>query len=377
MNILHVITTIRRGGAENHLFELIKLQVNNDYRVSVAYLKEEGYWKKSYEDMGVKVLALDIRSKFSYLYNKKIKTFIKETNPDIVHAHMGPAELLTRFGLLFSNIPLVITKHCDVRFAPMPFENIAMKWVARRASKIITISNSVKEYFHNKGISPLKTRTIYYGVSPESISSVKEKPLEYLKKEFGIKKSTIVFGTLSRLVPQKSLDTMILGFNLFLQQANSSDFLLIIVGRGKKKHDLVKLQELVEKHNLQDKVLFTGFRADAYELLSIFHVFLLTSTYEGLGLALLEAMSASKPIIATNVSAIPEIIGNAGILIPPKSPVDLAQAMNKLLIPQLRKSYGSIGYKRVKEKFTLQKMYIQTNSLYMDVISNGSSVTTC
>ena len=180
MKICHLITSIDRGGAENHLISLIKKQ-NKSSEILLIYLRGNDYWKKELETMGVKVVKI----KFLKLINiiRLIKVYIElkkiilNFNPDIVHAHLSSMELLASLLKFFNpkEINLVITKHLDSFFLEASFgQNLLIrgvfidKFIHKNADRIICISKQVKRYFTKKILLPTnKIRVIYYGVSKE------------------------------------------------------------------------------------------------------------------------------------------------------------------------------------------------------------------
>src|SRR5258706_8942575 len=126
MRLLHVITTISRGGAENQLVELTGDQVRRGFAVAVAYLKAEPYWAKHLRETGVRVEPLALSYYGSLRPAFRLRRLIDDFAPDLVHAHMPPAEVYTRLALLgLGGRPrLVITKHNDERFYPGPRQRL-------------------------------------------------------------------------------------------------------------------------------------------------------------------------------------------------------------------------------------------------------------
>ena len=100
MKIFHVITTLNRGGAENHLFALVRGQISRGLQVEVAYLKGDGYWKKELQQLGVAVHELELRCYGDVWPLIRLRKLLSASNPDIVHAHMPPAELYARVALI-------------------------------------------------------------------------------------------------------------------------------------------------------------------------------------------------------------------------------------------------------------------------------------
>jgi len=336
VKVLHVITTINLGGAENHLFELVRQQVSAGKRVAVAYLKGDHYWKSKYEDLGVEVFFLDSKNHQIFFKFGELKNVIQKVQPDLVHAHMPPAELLTRLALLGnSGLKMIISKHNDERFAEIPFNDVLARWVARRAYKIICISSAVKSFMEEKArLESSRLEKVYYAVDHQRFQQAV--PAEDL-----LDTSQTTFGTIARLVPQKSLHTLLNSFAAFQNENTNSR--LIIIGEGPLKGELSKQ---AKELGITDKLIWTGKRADIPSALKAFDVFVLSSIYEGFGLVLLESMAANVPVIASNVSAIPEVLdqGKSGILFECQNERALYEAMKEMSHPDNSEKFKKAAF---------------------------------
>ncbi len=368
MKILHIITTINRGGAENHLFELIKGQLDKGHQIYLAYLKGDGYWKPYYEKIGVPVTPLGLKHYGELSPLLKLRRLIQSVNPDIVHSHMPPAELYTRLALLgisSKKLPWVITKHNDEPFYKGIGHQTFGRWVLQRANQIIAISNAVKTYTcGSTGLkcSPDKATVIHYGIEPQPYQQVQDQEIQVTRQAWGVEDRTFLIGTVCRLVPQKSLDTLLKGFAIYLQ-STSIPVKLAIIGTGPLESELKKLAEQL---NIASRVIWVGFREDIPTVMNALDLFVLSSIYEGFGLVLLEAMATGKPVVATQVSAIPEVIENniTGLLVPPLQPAKLAEAFGFFENLEVRKQFGTAGGQRVKSAFTLSLMIERTLAVY-------------
>jgi glycosyltransferase involved in cell wall biosynthesis len=369
MKICHVITTINRGGAENHLLDLALAQRALGLEVFVFYLKGNGYWKLKFESAGVKVFNLHLKFYGDIFPIFRLKSLFRNIKPDIVHAHMPPAEIYSFISLLLiKNKPrFIISKHNDERFFDGSFSQTLARLVASKSKKIIAISKAVNFYFtliFDRNLIDIKT--IHYGLDPKPYKDVSSFQLMKLRSELNLNQE-VLFGTIARLVPQKSLDIMLRAFALY-KSSSSRTSKLILVGDGPLAFELKKLSfEL----GISNDVIWMGFREDIPEIINMIDVFVLTSTYEGFGLVLLEAMAASKPIIATAVSAIPEIVvdNKTGILCSAGHISEIASAMKTMEKSQYRKKLGKAGNSRLLRYFTVNKMTQQTISFYIESLN--------
>ena len=301
--VLHVITTISRGGAENQLVTLAKLQVKNNWKVQIVYLKGNPELLKEFQKIGVSVVT-ELANLNPFIQIFKLRKYTKIKN-QVIHAHLPRAELLT--ALATAKKSFVFTRHNAEKFFPKSHNYISSflsRIVSSRASGGIAISNAVLFFLEEKNEISKKCPmvVIYYGFK-EEVEMVNS-PREISREILGIKKEDIILGTIGRIVPQKDYPTLL---KSFAQVALSeSRVKLIIVGDG----FLRKEMELLSRElNIGEKVKWVGRTDQIYQFLNVIDLFVFTSKYEGFGLVLLEAMQANLPVIASRVSAIPEVLG--------------------------------------------------------------------
>ncbi len=370
-SVLHVLTTISRGGAENHVADLIAHQRRSGMEVSVAYLRREGYWTEAYQAMGVRVHALRMLQYGDPLALMRLRRAIRTERPEIIHAHMQPAELYTRLALLISGDAagtFVITKHVDRPFYHGPFNRPVGRWVARRATRVIAISGSLRRYLVEGGLRlPAGQVTqVNYSLDPRPFLNVDGSTVARLRKEWGAGPDTTLFGVAARFVSQKSLDTLIDGFAILCRSHPAVDARLVMVGCGPLE---TPLREQATRLGISDRITWPGFRHDIPVVMSALDVFCLSSVNEGFGLVLLEAMAAGRPVVGTRVSSLPEIVvdGETGFLVPPRQAEAFANAMARLLDPKLRDQMGRAGRERVAREFVPQRMFEATDRVYAEV----------
>jgi len=146
------------------------------------------------------------------------------------------------------------------------------------------------------------------------------------------------------------------------------------VGSGALEEELKKQ---VQRESLQEKVIFTGYRSDTVDLLNAIDIFAHPSLWEGFGLSVLEAMTMGKPVVATKVSALPELIEDTvtGYLVPPRDVTALSDALLKLAgTPSLRQQMGASGQKRCRSLFSVDRMVQETRSLYTEVLASQTGL---
>jgi glycosyltransferase involved in cell wall biosynthesis len=270
-------------------------------------------------------------------------------------------------------LPLVISKHNDCPFHRIPGERLVDRWVSRRAAAMIVISDAVRRYMSARGVGqpPCRMETVRYGIDPTSFDQVSSEAVAQLRRAWGAKPDTLLVGFVGRLVSQKSIDVLIRAFAQFVR-ANRVDAKLVIVGDGPLRR---QLRECAAREGIADRVVWPGFRKDIAAVMSAFDVFALTSSFEGFGLVLIEAMAAGAPIVATRVSAIPEVVvdGETGLLAESGSVEGVAAALSRLTDASLRRCLGQAGYERVRTQFTLERMWQATDAIYEQALRSAPS----
>ena len=295
-SIFHLITTINRGGAENQLLVLASEQRKQGFEVHVVYLKGEPELKINFELSGV-VVHSELATRKPVMQPIYFRKLIKDKNA-IVHAHLPRAELVALFT--FAKFEFFNSRHNAEPFfpgAPKMLSNNLSRIVCARSTKTIAISNAVKQYLLQRGElkKSAKIEVVLYGYQPK------------IKKDLlreNVEKSKHRLGTISRLTDQKDIPTMLHAFAEYKIIYPTSS--LSILGSGPLESEL---NLLANQLGVADSVHFLGRSSYVYEFLDRIDVFILTSKYEGFGMVLLEAIDAGVPIVASNNSAIPEVLG--------------------------------------------------------------------
>jgi glycosyltransferase involved in cell wall biosynthesis len=361
------MTAIDRGGAENHLAELIRHQRAVGMEVTVGYLRGKGGWAPTFRRLGAVVHDLGLRFYGDLRPLRNLRRLLAKSEFDLVHAHLPPAELYARlalFGRSTTELPLIISKHNDCAFHRLPGERLVGRWVARRAAAVIAISDAVWRYMTGPalGLDPSRVQRIYYGIDVLPFERVTSESIAALRREWGTNSETLVIGFAGRLVEQKSIDTLLRAFALFVKkEARAAK--LVIAGCGPLRP---ALERCAEEAGVADRVVWAGFHDDVPRLMCAFDLFAITSVHEGFGLVLVEAMAARRPVVATRAGAIPEVVihEETGLLAAPQEPQQVADALTRLADPALRARLGEAGHRRVMEEFTLERIWAQTDALY-------------
>ena len=307
-----------------------------------------------------RVCPVVMRGELDFKAIRSICRVITDERIDIVHAHTSHAHTIGAIAAKIKKIPFVVTRRVDFGVTRNIFSNIKYNYLA---NKIIAISNAIKSILINAGVPQEKIDVVYSGIDTEKFDNMSD--TLYLSEEFNLSKYTPIIGTIAHLTDHKGHKYLLSAVPDVLK--TFPDALFLIIGEGELEEDLKKQ---VKKLDITGNVVFTGFRKDIGELLSIMDLFVLSSHLEGLCTSLMDAMLMKLPVVATTAGGIPEVVVDkgTGILVPPKNSKDLADAIIQLLSNKEEAGeMGERGLKRVKTMFNVSRMVEGTEIVYMSL----------
>lgn len=338
------------------------------YDVKIVCLKE-GRWIERAERVGIRVEVLNENPEFPNIL--KIYSFIKRDRPDLVHLWLIQAYVVGIICSKLANIPVIISSIDSVRkdkarlFGLKGWFRFGDILTSRFNTRIIACCEAVKrDYMEWAKIKGDKIEVIYNGVKLDNFNVYKD---PNKKREFNLKEGDSVIGVIGRLAVEKDHFTFFRAASIIVRAIPRSRFL--IVGEGKL---MERLKLFTQKVGISKWVTFTGARDDIPEIISILDVLVLPSLYEGFPNVILEAYACKKPVVATRVGGIPELVvdNHTGILVEPKSPEEMASAIIKILKDKgLQERLGVAGYDRVRRYFTFDKDIQRLKKLYEEVLA--------
>lgn len=323
MTILHVITSLRTGGAERLVTDLALR--HKAYGEDVSVLVFDGTWtplRKELEQAGVPVHALGTGSLSMHLplMLPKLELFLRKHSFDIVHTHNTPCQLLAS---MTSAKNLVTTEHNTAnRRRNWPWYRPIDRKMYARYLHIVCVSEETRKALI-EWLPELAGKTIVIpnGIPLERFRNAA--PAEDLEKETGFK---ILMAAAFRA--QKDQETLLRAMHLL-----PKDFKLYLAGGAEVKEDRARLQsckELTRNLGLDDRVSFLGIRDNIPSLLAACDISVLSTHYEGFALSAIESMASGKPLIASDVSGLREVVSGAGLLFPEGDAEKLAEIIRHL-----------------------------------------------
>lgn len=356
--VIHIITTIERGGAENQLLILVKEQIKLKYAVEIIYLKGKPELADEFAEIGAYVNnSLSGLNIIKQIIRTKLYLRKKES---ILHAHLPRAELLA--AICRNGNFLIFSRHNAEQFfpgAPRLISSILSKFVVKRSKCGIAISEAVLNFLleNNELIKNFKMEIVTYGFNfKDNNVKISSKEIN-LETTFG--SESFIIGTVSRLTEQKDLHTLLRAFRIVRNSIKNAK--LIIIGIGPLEDEL---KEIARDLNVIDDICWVGKTENVFDYMQIFNVFVLTSRYEGFGLVLLEAMSMNLPIVSSNNSAFPEVLGKDFIgLCETGNEIDFANKITNITDLQFREK--SLNHLALREPlFTPEIMSAKINQIY-------------
>jgi glycosyltransferase involved in cell wall biosynthesis len=290
----------------------------------------------------------------------KLSRLIRRERIEAVHTHNVTPWVYAALGARLAGARLYHTEHSNL-FPHQRRLMAAERWLARLTRVVIADSEKVKrQLVTGQGLPARKIRTVLNGIDLSAFAAPASP--QAIRQQLGLNGAAPVIGTVGRLAAVKDQRSLLDAFHLVAQEFPLAR--LVLVGDGPLKEELRAHARALA---IDARVDFLGRRTDVSALLGVFDVFVLSSVSEGLPLTVLEAMASGVPVVATDVGALPEIIRGPeeGVLVPPKAPRQLAQAIARLLRDApLRQTLSRNGRARVREQFDLNDMVRAYESAY-------------
>ena len=348
-SILHISRTMDIGGAERIVYQLSS-DLKDEFD-SVHVASTGGLWESELAAQGIqhhKILDIDSKNPVTVLKLLfSIHQIIKQKGITIVHTHHRMAAFYIRLlKLVHPKLIHVYTAH-NVFKDKLPLYGFALK-----NAKSVAVGEAVnKNLKEDVGITD--SRVIYNGVVLKETDDQVDEIISY----GGIK-----LGCIARLSEQKGLTYLLDAMSLL----TIKDIRLFIVGEGELREEL---ENKVKELNLQDSVIFLGYRKDIVECINSFDFCVLPSVFEGFGLVAIEAFMNSKTLVATDIPGLNEVVTNKnGVLVPAKDPAALASAIDKLATDAtLRQELASQAKKDYENRFSYSMFLENYRALYREI----------
>lgn len=363
MKVLQIINNLETGGAEKLLLEIIPLLVKKGVKMDLLLLNQidSPFLQLLIDKNCCEIYSLDFKSLYNPMIIFKIAKYFKSY--DLIHVHLFPAQYWVVLAkiIAFSKIKLIFTEHSTSNRriqnkAFIFFERIIYHYY----SKVICITPEVKNVLENHLGASGKYVVIENGINLENIYSANR----LTKNEIhpNINQDDKLLIQVSAFRKEKDQITLIKSLKYLPEHIK-----LILVGDGILRY---QSEVTVKKMKLERRVFFLGTRMDVGQLLKTADVSILSSHWEGFGLVAVEGMAAGKPVVASNVAGLSNIVKGAGVLFEKGKEKDLAERIEELLNDE--SFYNKIvnsGYERAKQ-YDINILIEKLLNVYKGVLSN-------
>lgn len=384
--IVHIVPNLILGGVPKLVLGIAKSQIQaNNSCSAICLLNSKGELALSYDKSGISVFTSRVQwpSRLPVLptsfrewirglaeksFSQRLSWLLRLIKADVVHTHTARSiDLVAESVINKCQLPLVWSIHAFNPYLPGPQKDSVEKAILLMKSSgrgIITTDSSLlaQDLLSHFPYAEQFLKIVHPGADVQGLLSPIIKD-ESWKKNLGIPKDSIVYGSCGRLAPVKGFDIFTRAASILVEQSDRAYF--AISGKGESFDEL---KTLINSLGLQSRFLLLGFQENLKSTLNQFDVFVLSSRSEGFPLSLIEALAAGLPCIATDVSGVDEMLGECGgIIVPKESPGDLASAMKVMLDAGVREKF-SIQARLLGAKFSYDACSFEFGAIYSSLV---------
>lgn len=379
MKVLYLIDTLAVGGAEQSLLEIISRF--EDTQPLMCHLYPGESLKGAYEGAGIPVVSMNLAGKYAFPEAiQKVCTVIRREVPDVIHTTLFRADIVGRIAGLLTGVP-VISSFINESYHPSRWSSLSYqgrlklwgvflldKFTARWVRSFMAVSAATRQAnCQALKISSAKVTVIYRGRNPKPFLTVPDKAQQQLRNELGLGAESPIILNVARIIQRKGQEELIRAFPTVLKTFPQAK--LVIAGDG---HARPMLESLIAELRLTEAVYLLGVRRDVPELLTMANVFAFPSHYEGHPGAVVEAMLATCPVVASDIPVHREIlIDGSGLLTPVQDVYTLANSLLEILQqPILAKQMAHKARSIAMDRFDITQVAYQHEALYQRVLEN-------
>ncbi len=366
MRVMFLSTSMGMGGADKQLLSAAQLMHAQGHDVCIVSLTELGPMGLEARSQGIRTESLDMRRGVPDPRGLiRLIRLVRAWKPDVLHSHMVHANLMARAVRLFARVPVMVSTIHNI-YEGGPLWMAAYRISNGLVDHMTIISEAAANRFVNERIVPRELLTfVPNGVDTERFRQVAPGTREALRSSIGVN-DRFVWLAVGRFEIAKDYPNMLHAFAQVCQRHPKA--VLLLVGHGSLQQDT---ELLAQSLGLSDRIHFLGVRSDVPEVMAAADGYVMSSAWEGMPIALLEAAAAGLPIVATRVGGNHEVVrdGESGFLVPPRDHEALGQAMLRLMeqAPERRRDMGECGREHVRVHYGLGRVVERWQDLYRQV----------
>jgi glycosyltransferase involved in cell wall biosynthesis len=384
VHVVHLIETLGPGGAERLLYTNLKHFDPERVRSTVVTVYPYNtHWVEPITELGVPVVSLECHSTRDIPKGvSRLRTWLRTNQPDLVHSHLWAANIIGRIAGRLTGIPVVSSVHnpdhepqawsdgADVSLIKRYIVKGLDRWSANLGStRMVAVSDYVRKSAGRDLHYPLQSIDLVYNPFDVDLMKAPVKDRAELLRELGLPDESLVLLNVARVSPQKGLLYAVRALPAILRQYPQTH--LLSVGATTDPRWTAELKREAEALGVADNFHMLGAQANVVDFLRACDIFVFPSLYEGLGIALIEAMAAGCVCVATNTGPIPEVVqdGKDGVLVPAANAEALARAICDLWgDPARRSQLGTAAKQTAFSKFQPKEQAERLTRVYESVL---------
>lgn len=355
--VAFVIWSLGLGGAEQVILRLAASLDRRRFLPLICCLDEPGPFAAEASRSGVEVVALHKRGRFDVRVLRPLVHLLRGRRIDVVHTHLWSANLWGRLGAVLAGRPAIVATEHNADTWKRPYHFVLDRWLARRSTRLVGVARHVAEFYEARGVGRGLWQVIHNGVETEPGASRQE-----ARAALGVSPTIPLVGFVGRFAPAKGPEDFVQAVAIAARTVPSLEAVMIGDGPLRARVEAARAQS-----GLGERLRLVGLRSDVRALLPAFDALLVCSEREGLSLAVLEAMAAGVPVVATEVGGTTELVeaDRTGLLVPVGRPDAMAARLLGLLgEPALGERLRREAHARVRERFSLRNMVEAHEALY-------------
>ena len=361
MKIWYLLPEMKLGGAEQHVLRLASGLRERGYDAGIATVFREGVLASAVREEKIPFVCLKAKKGWGVRTFLEIARWIRSERADLLHTYLFGFHFFAGLPARMFDVPVIVSSRREISHWQKKRHRLLENLGNFFTDRVVCCSKAVRRWVLEKeNLHPEKVLTIHNGIDLEHFK--RRANNRGIRREFGIPENSQVVGTIANFASEKDYPNLLAAANQCLRERQNLWFLC--VGSGPLESEI---KERAKKITGYERMIFTGSRRDIPDLLEAMDVFALASVIEGFPNVILEAMAMARPVVASRVGGIPELIesGVNGILVPPRNATALAEAILSLLEDQGKRVFlGTNAEEKITREFSLDRMLDQYEALY-------------
>jgi glycosyltransferase involved in cell wall biosynthesis len=368
--VLHLITRLPVGGAERLLVDIARNLPQSRYESIVCCIQDRGPLADEVEAAGLRVVELRRMQtkRFDWGAVGELTALLRKERIALVHAHLYHANLYGRIAALRARVPAIATVH-NTYTRTKWHRRLLNRWLAAAGARVIAVSDDIRrDVARYDGVPEERITMLQNGIDLSRARSTLSR--QEARRRLGLADERFVLGCLARLEEQK-------GHRYLLEALAkvSANVHVLIAGDGRLRQ---ALETQAKQLGIAERVSFLGTRRDVADILAALDAYVMPSLWEGLSLAMLEAMAAQLPVIASDVGGVSQVAADGAwcLRVPPADVPALAAAIGRLATEstERRAALGEQARRRVEAAFSLEAMLRRLTRIYDEVLAEQEAL---